>query len=332
MRVIASCVVVWVTIAMFFSFDGCVVKNEKNSMETTEMQTDKLLDKADSVFKSGKYEESRDVYMQAMAEAENAKDNSGLTEAYSMVARTYLIVDKKEDGRPWIEKAQKIATPEEPLGWSRYLGVKGRFEWQDKHLEKATVTFKEMYDYCSKNKLHERAIDAAHMVAITGSHEQQIEWGLKGIEEAEAGNITGWLGPLWNNLGATYEGMGKYNESLDAYLKAREYHWRYGNEMNKLIADWAVGHAYRLTGNMEEAGRWLRPALAWSERIDAAEFIGWSHKELGEIELANGNYNAALDHLVIAEEKLKAEQMPDWDPDGYKKLIEQIERTRDRIK
>lgn len=204
----------------------------------SKITTKALLDKADSLFNSNEYEASRSIYMQAMDRAVKNKENSELTEAYAMIARTYLILDKTEEGRPWIQKAEKVGNSKEPLGWSRYLGVRGRFEWKDKELDKATATFKEMYNYCSERKLYERAIDAAHMVAITGKPEEQIEWGKKGIKEAEAGNITRWLGPLWNNLGATYEDMGKYKEALEAYLKAREYHWRYGDEKNKLVADW----------------------------------------------------------------------------------------------
>jgi tetratricopeptide (TPR) repeat protein len=173
-------------------------------------------------------------------------------------------------------------------------------------------------------------VDAANMVSITGTPEQQIQWGRKGIVAAEAGQVTGWLGPLWNNLGATYEELGRYEESLAAYRQAREYHWRYGDERNKLIADWAVGHAYRLQGDFEQAGRWLRPVLAWCERIDENEFTGWCCQELGEIALAQGRNQAALQYFIRAERCLKEEQMPDWDPEGYQELIEQIDRLRSK--
>ena len=316
--------------AMFFF--GCGERETEGTKEDVKVaHSNPLMEKADSVFKSRDYEGSRAVYMDVVADAEASGNNSDLTEAYAMIARTHLITGQKEEARPWLDKAEKIAKSDEPLGWSRFLGVRGRLEWQDEKLEKATTTFMEMYEFTSKNKLHERAIDAAHMVAITGTEEQQVEWGLNGIKEAEAGNVTGWLGPLWNNLGATYENMGKYQESLDAYLKAREYHHEYGDEANKYIADWAVGHAYRLVGNTQEAEEWLTRTLEWCERAENTEFIGWCHKDLGEIELTKENYKAALDHLVIAEEKLKAEDMPNWDADGYKKLVEQIAETKAKV-
>ncbi len=296
-----------------------------------DMSAEAFLDKADSLFNSREYDASREIYRQAMDQAKANRENSQLTEAYAMIARTYLISDKKEEGRPWIKRAEEITNPQEPLGWSRYLGVRGRFEWQDNQLDKATETFKDMYRYCSEHKLHERAVDAAHMVAITGTKEEQIEWGRKGIKEAEEGKVYRWLGPLWNNLGLTYEDMGKYKESLEAYLKAREYHWRYGDEKNKLIADWAVGHAYRLNGDNSNAERWLRPVLAWCERIDEVEFEGLTYREFGEIALSGANSGQALSYFLKAEEKLKRAGMPEWDSAGFAKLQKRIAELKAKV-
>lgn len=309
-----------------------IIRAKEIDAAEDKMTSSTLIAQADSLFNSGKYEESREIYLKAAKEDKSSGDSSIMAEAYAMIARTYLITEKKEDGRPWLERAAQYADPGKPSGWSRYLGVRGRFEWQDKKLEKATATFKEMYDFCSKNGLHERAVDAAHMVAITGGPQDQIEWGLKGVREAEAGHIEKWLGPLWNNLGWTYEDMGKYAESLDAYLKAREYHYKYGDQKNKLCADWAVGHVYRLLGQADSAAHWINPGLlAGFESIDDTEFQGWTFKEMGEISLLESKPDSALSHFSKAEEKLKAADMPNWDSDGYKKLQEQIASLKDRI-
>jgi len=295
------------------------------------MLTNKLLIKADSLFNSREYAKSREIYLQIAEEAENSKENATLTEAWSMIARTYLILDKKEIGRKWIYQARAIANIGEPSGWSRYLGVRGRFEWQDNDLEKAARTFEEMYRFCSAQKLHERAIDATHMMAIVSDLEGQIIWAKKGIAEAEAGGITRWLGPLWNNLGATYEDLGKYKDAVDAYLKARDYHYEHGNETNKMIADWAVGHAYRLNGDIEQADKWMRPVLDWSLKLNNREFIGWANHELGEIELARENLSSALDYLSKAAEYLKEADMPSWDPDGFQKQLDKIKQIEQKL-
>lgn len=293
------------------------------------MISPRFMAEADSLFDSRKYEEAVKKYVEIIIRASSREDNSAMTEATAMVARSYLAMDKKEEGRRHLKGAANIAVPEESLGWSRYLGVRGRFEWKDNQLDKAAATFKEMYQYCSDNKLHERAIDAANMMTIVGGPEEQIEWGLKGIREAEAANSARWLAPLWNNLGWTYEHSGKYAEAVDAYQRAREYHYQHGDQKNKLCADWALGHAYRLNGDTAKAAIWITPELlAGFEALADTEFQGWTLKEMGEIALLQSRSDSALHLLERAEEKLRAADMPNWDAEGYKKLVEQIQALK----
>jgi tetratricopeptide (TPR) repeat protein len=293
-----------------------------------------LLEQADEIFRQGDMPRAMEMYKLTARAAEKEMIMGIRAEAQAQAARCYLKLDQKEEGRHWLMMAAGIATVRMPRAWSRYLGVRGRFEWNDGRLEMATATFEEMYGYCLQHDLHERAVDAAHMVAITAPPEEQIRWGLKGIEAAEQGGVEGWLGPLWNNLGWTYDDLGRYRESLDALLKAREYHWKLGGELNKLIADWSVGHAYRMVGDHQTAAQWMRPVLAWSERLydieqspGTAEWIGHSCRELGELALHRGDHPKALEYLRRARERLREAGMPEWDPDGFEELAQQIEEV-----
>jgi tetratricopeptide (TPR) repeat protein len=252
-----------------------------------------LLSRGDDLFNSGEIDEAMAVYVEAAETAELSGANSDFVEACAQVARCYLRQDKKEKGRPWLEKAGKSASEEEPNGWSRYLGVRGRYEWKDAAAaagevspvtEKASATFKQMHDYCLKNELYGRAIDAANMVTITGSMEERVDWGLKGIEAAEKGNHEGWLAPLWNNLGWTYDDLGRYEESLTALEQARKYHYLKGDEMAMLIADWSVGHALRMTGQVDSAETVLKKVQRWTMIIkgenktpETAEWFGFAN-------------------------------------------------------
>jgi len=303
-----------------------------------------LLSEADRTFNSRDYAGATDLYAALADKAEAEGDTVVLVQALAMTARGYLIQGKKEQGREWLQRAADLACSDEPSGWSRYLGVKGRFEWQDDKKDTATQTFESMYAYCMEHELYSRAIDAAHMVAITGAFEQQIEWAHRGIVAAEKGGEDGWLGPLWNNLGVTWwdraletegEDALKYNtEALECYLKARDYHWKTGGEINKLIADWAVGSAYRRAGEPQKAGAWLRPVLAWAERLyeldptpENGEWIGWASFDLGMLAADAGESGRALELLTTAKELLDAVGIQEWDPASWETLNIRIKET-----
>ncbi len=304
------------------------------------MRSADLLNQADSLFQVNDYEQAMIIYEKAAAAAESENNTSILTEAYSQVARCYILANNLDQGKYWLAKAEKFANPDQPEGWSRFLGVRGRLEWQEEVsrtgefspvAKQAADTFKEMYDYCIENKLYSRAIDAAHMVAIVSDMNDRIEWGLKGIKAAEEGNITEWLGPLWNNHGWNLDEMGKYDQSLAALLKAREYHYQSQDEMSRLIADWSVGHAYRMVGQLDTAQAWIMgvydKAISRYENDPSpenAEWVGFANKELGEIALARNQYRKALEYLKAARTRLGEAGMPDWDMKGYEELDNRI--------
>ncbi len=273
-------------------------------MMNTSSSADALLSQADSVFKSHDFNSALDEYKQVVKQARNEFNRSVEVEGLSQVARMYLTLGDKAEGRQWLEQAGERATDSDPMGWSRYLGVKGRFEWQDNNLQAARKTFDEMYNYCHANALYGRAVDAAHMIAIIAeTPEEQIAWGQKGIEVAEASGGEAWLGPLWNNMAGTYWDIQQYDSALVCYKKAREYHWRFSGENAKLLADYHVGMTYRYLGQYDEARKWLRPVLAWAERLENHEVIGQACEDLGECDIAEGNIKEGVPLLQRARKE-----------------------------
>ena len=303
-----------------------------NTEEATMSKAQQLLEHADSIFNSRQYLESRPIYEQAVAAAEEAGDNSDKAEALAMIARTYMILGDKDTASVWLEKAKSAAEFDEPRGWARFLGVKGRLLREEGKSEEAEVIFENMYKYCTEHQLYDQAVDAAHMLAITGNLQTQMHWAEKGIKAAEAGGFTSWLGPLWNNLGATYEEQHQYYLALEAYIKAREYHNMHGTEAQKAIADWAVGHSFINIGDYSGAKEWLDPVLPIFERLNEGEFIGLTCRELGEIALAEKNYQKAHDLFVRAQQKLKEANMPEWDAAGYQAVLDRVALTEEKLK
>lgn len=286
-----------------------------------------LLAEGDRVFRTREYAQATVLYEKAAVQAEKDRETSTLVEALSMAARGYLIREKGAAGRPFLERATTLARDTDAQGWSRYLGVRGRFEWKQGDKPRATKTFEAMYDYCWKRELWRRAVDAAHMVAIVGTSAEQLVWAQKGIAAAEKGEMDGWLGPLWNNLGNTYDELKRPKEALEAWIKARHYHWKVGSETNKLIADWAVGLGHRKVGDLQRALQWQRPVLAWAERRlaekdepERREWVALAQMQLGLIALAQKRPREACALLAPAYKVLETAGMKKWHPAAWAEL------------
>lgn len=285
---------------------GAVDFVSKGAIVNTEHTADSLLHIADDSFKLNKLDEAEQLYMKTYDVARDEFNRSVEVEALAQLARTYLKLKNKEEGLKYLKLATERANESDPMGWSRYLGVKGRFEWLADSLDGARKTFEQMYDFCKSNALWGRMVDAANMMAIVCEDpEEQIAWSYKGIEAAEASENESWLGPLWNNLAATYYDIKDYESALECYEKSREYHWRFSGETAKLYADYHIGMVLRYLGRFEEAGQWLRPVLAWAERIDNHSAIGQACEDLGEIAVASGNKADGLNYLKRARDQYK---------------------------
>lgn len=291
------------------------------------------LAEGDKLFAGRKYNDARAKYEDAANSALAEGDASSVVEAQAQVARTYGIQGKFDEGRPWLSKAATMAHEDMPLGWSRYLGVRGRFEWQDqKDNARAKATFIQMYDYCVKHKLRSRALDAAHMVAIVGTKADQEEWALKAIAEADASGETGWLASLWNNLGWHYDEENRTDKALIALQNARTWHYKTGNEFTQMVADFYVAHALRRTGKLKEAREMLISAFARAKTRYAAdetdkesgEWVGWGHKYLGDLMVDEGNKAEALLEYKAARHFLVAADIEKWGPEFLKALDDKI--------
>lgn len=286
---------------------------------------DELLNEADKIFQEKDYQAAFEQYRHASRKARDEFNRSVEVEATSQMARMSLLLGEMEQGRLWLEDAAARAADSDPMGWSRYLGVRGRFEWKDNDLVAARKTFDELYTYCHVNALWGRAIDAANMMAIVAeSPEDQIEWSRRGIEAAEAADEERWLGPLWNNLAATYYDLKQFDSSLECYLKARDYHWRFSDEQGKLYADYHIGMTYRTMGDIVNAGKWLRPVLAWAERIENHAVIGQTCEDLGEIAVSVGNRSDAIALFKRARDEYKKAGFDESWPEVWENINKRI--------
>lgn len=296
-------------------------------MSSESLSADSLLYEADQIFQAKDYLAALDKYRVAAQQSREEFNRSVEVEALSQIARMNLLLNNKDEGRAALIEAGARASESDPMGWSRYLGVKGRFEWKDDDLNAARKTFSDLYDYCQVNSLWGRAIDAANMLAIVSeSTDEQIEWSRRGIKAAETAEEERWLGPLWNNLAATYYDLKQIDSALECYLKARDYHWRFSDEQGKLYADYHVGMTYRSLGDLVNAGRWLRPVLAWAERLGHHSVIGQACEDLGEIEIVYGRRVEGKKLLERARDEYKTAGFDETWPEAWENINRRLEQ------
>lgn len=296
-----------------------------DSVSATELSADALLGQADSLFKSRQYPEAEAAYHVALDTAAEEFNFSIEAEALSQLARCCLTTGRKTDGRAYLEKAAQKANISDPMGWSRYLSVKGRFQWKDDSLPSARETFTDMFNFCRENGLWGRMIDASNMMVIVSDKlEDQVAWSEKGIDAAEAGGEEQWLGPLWNNLAGSYFDAKRYDSALECYLKARDYHWRFSDESSKLFADYHIGMNYRFLGKYEDAKKWLRPVLAWAERLVHHSATGQALQDLGEIDIAEEKVPSGVEMLKRARQEYEAAGYKNSMPEVLDSLDERI--------
>jgi len=301
-----TAVVLLVAILVSSNVTAIDTKKKGSTMTPESLTADSILQVADTTFQNRDSRGAIAQYTQALEEARREFNSSVEVEALSQLARMYLSLGEKETGRPWLEQAAQKARISDPMGWSRYLGVKGRYEWKDSDLVTARATFGGLFEFCVSNNLWGRAVDAVNMLVIVAdSADSAISWSRKGIEIAESSNTESWLGPLWNNLAGTYYDQKQFDSALECYIKAREYHWRFSNESAKLYSDYHVGMTLRWLGKFDESASWLRPVLAWAERLGDHGAIGQACEDLGEIEIAQGKQSKGMEYLKRAREEYK---------------------------
>lgn len=322
--------------------------NGGKSQAVTVSRSSELVKQGDDLFDNNHQAQAIDLYKMAADTALAEKDNSSLTEAYAQVARCYLSMNEKEQGLPWLEKTEAVAKDTDPKGWTRYLGVKGRYLWRDSVdqtneaapvVEEAAKVFSDLYDYSESHQMYERAVDAANMMSIAGDLDNRIQWGLKGIKAAEEGGLDNSLASLWNNLGWNYSDMGRYDESLAALKKARRYHYKKGLEKPMLISDWSVAYAFRMAGEPDSALLWCMRIVGWAKDIyeedptpDNAKWLGLCYRELAEASLIKEDYRRAAAGFRSAKMYLDKTDMKISDPEGYKDIEDKIEQAEANVK
>ncbi len=259
-----------------------------------------------------------------LPKAEAGTDSSYLAVLLTQIARTEGLQRRFEDAHRTLDRVEPLLARTSQRARVRYLLERGRAYNSAGEVKRARAFFLDAWDLGRQCGEDFYAVDAAHMMAIIESPEEQLVWADRAIEEAEASDepgARGWLGSLYNNLGWTYHSLGRYEEALATFAKGREWQETAGREKGAIIAAWTVGRALRSLGRYQEA---LDVHRANLERLEAAgDSDGYTEEEIGECLLAMGREDEARPHFARAFTALKEDPwLPGDEPERLRRLGE----------
>ena len=217
----------------------------------------------------------------------------------TQIARAQGLQRKFEDAHHTLDEVETQLDDSLVTARIRYLLERGRVYNSSGARAQARPLFLQALELAQANGEDFYAVDAAHMLAIVEPPDEQLGWNLKALELAENAQeerAHSWLGSLYNNIGWTYHDLGQYEQALDTFQKALE--WREGQDQERetQIARWCVARTLRSLDRIPEALVILRELELHAD--------GYTHEELGECLLLQGDEQAAQPYFARAYDNL----------------------------
>ena len=237
------------------------------------------------------------------------QDDPRSLEAATQVARAQGLQRKFADAHATLDAVEKKLDGMPAHLRVRYLLERGRAFNSGGAPERAVPLFAEALSLadCAGDSFY--AIDAAHMLGIAAPAGERLDWNMKALamaEKADDARSKRWLGPLYNNIGYTYQERGNYAEALVYYRKALPAYVARGEPGPVRIAKWMIARAQRSLGELDAAERTQRDLLAEYDKL--GEQDGYVYEELAEIALARGDAAAAKPWAAKAWTALNADE------------------------
>jgi len=264
-------------------------------------------------------------FRELIPKARELGDKSYHVQLLTQIARTYSLRMKFEDAHKILDEAETLLTDDLVVAKIRYLLERGRAYNSNQEQDKAKPLFIEAWEFALSNNEDGFAIDAAHMMGIAETPENQMKWNLKAIELAEKTTdqkAKGWLGPLYNNTGWSYFDLKEYEKALELFEKGLNWRKEKNDENGIRVQTWNIGRTYRALGKIDEA---LEIQIGIEKEFEekGLQNSGYNYEELGELYLIKGEKEKAAKYFKLAYEILSKDQ---WlianEPERLKQLKE----------
>jgi tetratricopeptide (TPR) repeat protein len=290
---------------------------------------DELLRRADAAFDARRYAQALESYRLAAAAAQAEDASEIFVEGAAQAAHVHLLKGQAAEGEVWLENALAQSQEHEVRGRARILLTQAAYQHHAGDTSQALDTCTKAHALSRASGQHVRAVQVAHMAAVMSGGEDQLRWCRRAIDDATRTDDALLLGALWRQLGWLLEERGLHDQALESFIQCREVVSESGNSHEQMVADWQVGHGLRLVGRitearimMEEIARRTRAQYRTRRGTNQAEWLGQALRELGELDLAQGNPERGIQHLRDAREYFVLAGASDLAPD----LLAQVDR------
>jgi tetratricopeptide (TPR) repeat protein len=244
-------------------------------------------------------------FRELLPAALDSLDISYLSQLLTQIARSEGLQRKFQNAHQTLDRVDKALPKADGRTLIRYLLERGRVYNSSGNVEDAKRLFLQAFDLAVKSKEEFYAVDAAHMVAIVESPENQLEWNLRALELAENSTderARNWKGSLYNNLGWTYFDQGDYQEALFMFEKALDFRTQQGDAGNIGVARWCIAKTLRMMGHTEESLDMQQKLF--EEYQSAGKRSGFVYEEIAECMLVLGREMEAEGWFAAAYNEL----------------------------
>lgn len=246
---------------------------------------------------------------------EQTHDTSIQLEVLTQIARAQGLQGRFDDAHRTLDDVEAQLSGAPPRVHVRYCLERGRTLNSAGKPDDALPLFKQALNTASEAGLEGLAVDAAHMIAIAATGDEQIEWNRKALylaERSKEPRARRWRASILNNLGWSLHDAGLYEEALDAFTRALHLRTEQGEAETTRIARWCVARCLRSLGRIEEA---LQAQQALLDELSASGGQdGFAHEEMGECLLALGREDEAVPHFRAALDALRSHPTLASDP------------------
>ncbi|TRX71799.1 tetratricopeptide repeat protein [Carboxylicivirga sp. M1479] len=139
-----------------------------------------------------------------------------------------------------------------------------------------------------------------------GDYDDALEDYLSAINGFKELNNSVGLVRTYNNTGMIYDRLENFTNAIEFYKQAIDYFYQLNEEENEKFKRFLpqiynnIASAYESIGKSEDAIIYYQRALQVAKEINFRHIIGSINNNLGKIEISNGNFDIAREHLMKA--------------------------------